>query len=342
MDDEEINSREHFGDFDKFNFFDDKHKIFNDDEDDPNKSTGLITLNSNNLIDSSNQNNQNLSNDVDIEEKFKKNDEQNEKKIKFNVIKSGIENNTKKNDRKIDDDNIRSKIKNNFLLFVIPFLNYLIFLAYRYQKVKFRKFKYKDIRNKEYIKNFLKKKFFEVILENKITSRFTTKAPELNKKYLKLFDLNDNSIVSNFLNMTMEFIYNNYFLNDASYSITCSDADIILPNYSRTYKTIIMKQEGYKINSFKLNGTLFKGDSFIMPANNVTITDVNKVASNINQKHKKKDEINTFYNFIEKLKENKEEEKYIEKINKIAKEDFISYYFNDKNKKFLSKKRKNN
>ena len=115
--------------------------------------------------------------------------------------------------RKFGDDNIRSKIKNNFLLFVFIFLNNLIYQQYGYQKILFRKLKYKDIRSKEYNKEFLQKKFYEIILDNNITSKYKKKDLELNKKHLKKIDLNDNSNISNFLNMTMKFIYNNYFLN---------------------------------------------------------------------------------------------------------------------------------
>ena len=115
--------------------------------------------------------------------------------------------------RKFGDDNIRSKIKNNFLLFVFIFLNNLIYQQYGYQKMLFRKLKYKDIRSKEYNKKFLQKKFYEIILDNNITSKYKKKDLDLNKKHLKKIDLNDNSNISNFLNMTMKFIYNNYFLN---------------------------------------------------------------------------------------------------------------------------------
>ena len=129
--------------------------------------------------------------------------------------KQGVQNsnlNENKN-RKFGDDNIRSKIKNNFLLFVFIFLNNLIYQQYGYQKMLFRKLKYKDIRSKEYNKEFLQKKFYEIILDNNITSKYKKKDLELNKKHLKKIDLNDNSNISNFLNMTMKFIYNNYFLN---------------------------------------------------------------------------------------------------------------------------------
>ena len=129
------------------------------------------------------------------------------------VQNSNLNKNKKETKRKLGDDNIRSKIKNNFLLFVFTFLNNLIYQQYGYQKILFRKLKYKDIRSKEYNKEFLQKKFYEIILDNNITSKYKKKDLELNKKHLKKFDLNDNSNISNFLNMTMKFIYNNYFLN---------------------------------------------------------------------------------------------------------------------------------
>ena len=98
-------------------------------------------------------------------------------------------------------------------MFVFIFLNNLIYQQYGYQKILFRKLEYKDIRSKEYNKEFLQKKFYEIILDNNITSKYKKKDLELNKKHLKKIDLNDNSNISNFLNMTMKFIYNNYFLN---------------------------------------------------------------------------------------------------------------------------------
>ena len=113
--------------------------------------------------------------------------------------------------RKYDDDNIRSKIKNNFLRFDFNYLNETIKEEFGHQKLLFRKIVYSDLRNKKENKEFFEKKFFELILENDISSKFKTKDPELNKKHLKKFDLNDNSKVSNFLNLTMESIYNNFF-----------------------------------------------------------------------------------------------------------------------------------
>ena len=66
----------------------------------------------------------------------------------------GVENKKEINNetRKFGDDNIRAKIKNYFLLLVFTFLNNLICQQYGYQKMKFRKLKYKDIRSKEYNK----------------------------------------------------------------------------------------------------------------------------------------------------------------------------------------------
>ena len=173
--------------------------------------------------------------------------------------------------RKYDDDNIRSKIKNNFLRFEFNYLNETIKEEFGHQKLLFRKIEYSDLRNKKENKEFIQKKFFEFILENDISSKFKTKDPELNKKHLKKFDLNDNSKVSNFLNLTMESIYNNFFLN---------------------------------------------------------------------KKHEKNKKIVFFDDFIKKLEKEEEDENYIEKIKKIAKENFISYYknYNEENGKNIKKK----
>ena len=91
------------------------------------------------------------------------------------VQNSNLNENKKKTDRKFGDDNIRSKIKNRFLSFAIIFLNYLIYQQYGYQKILFRKLEYQDIRNKKYNKKFLQKKFYEIILEYNITSKFKKK-----------------------------------------------------------------------------------------------------------------------------------------------------------------------
>ena len=173
--------------------------------------------------------------------------------------------------RKYDDDNIRSKIKNNFLRFAFNYLNETIKEEFGHQKLLFRKIEYSDLRNKKENKEFYEKKFFELILENDISSKFTKIDPERNKTHLKKFDLNDNSKVSNFLNLTMESIYNNFFLN---------------------------------------------------------------------KKHEKNEKIIFFDDFIEELENENEDENYIEKIKKIAKENFISYYknYNEENGKNIKKK----
>ena len=197
----------------------------------------------------------------------------------------------KKNRRKYDPDEIRIRIKNKLHKFSINYLNYLIRKENQNnQKVKFRKIEYKKVfgGNKEQNKKFLQKKFKEFIEENNITSKFTTKNLELNKKHLKKFDLNDKlcndnlneTKVSNFLNMTMEFIFINYFLNK---------------KHEKDYY--------------------------------------------LNQKQKK-DKIIFFDDFIEQLKNKKEDENYIEKVKQIAK-DYIKFYnnYNEKDESFLSKKR---
>ena len=259
-------------------------KNFYDDEDKSNQSTGFNSSNTNN---SSNQNNKNLKENNYENNNNNKNKRKKLKNKKTNIsIENDLNNNDISNDfpnnqnenlvnnKKIKrKDNIRSIIKNNFLIFVFVYVNYIIKEEYKYQKVLFRKPEYKEISggNKKENKEFFQKKLYEVLLENDISPKYSTKDPEQNKKNLKRFDLNDNSKVSNFLNLTMESIYNNYFLN---------------------------KKE-------KINEILF------------------------------------FDDFIEQLKNKNEDERYIEEIKKIAKEDFISYYKNykKKNEGFLSKKR---
>lgn len=131
----------------------------------------------------------------------------------------------KKNDRRREKpDEIRTRIKNKFHKFSFNYLNYLIREENKnIQKIKFRKIEYNKIYggNKKQNKEFLQKKFKDLIEENNITPKYKNKKPELNKKHLKNYDLNDNlcnnnlneSKVFNFLNLKMELIFNDYFLN---------------------------------------------------------------------------------------------------------------------------------
>ena len=62
----------------------------------------------------------------------------------------------------------------------------------------------------------------------------------------------------------------------AYYSITNTDSDISVEERARYGSTINLVSNNYRVNSFKVNGNLVNGDSFVMPAENVTITDVQK------------------------------------------------------------------
>ncbi len=131
----------------------------------------------------------------------------------------------KKNDRRREKpDLISVRIKNKFHKFSFNYLNYLIREENKNkQKIKFRKIEYNKIYggNKKQNKEFLQKKFKDLIEENNITPKYKNIKPELNKKHLKNYDLNDNlcnnnlneSKVFNFLNLKMEIIFNDYFLN---------------------------------------------------------------------------------------------------------------------------------
>ncbi len=142
-----------------------------------------------------------------------------------NINKKKLIKRIKKNDRRREKpDLIRVRIKNKFHKFSFNYLNYLIRKENdNIQKRRFRKIEYKKIfgGNKIQNKEFLQKKFKDIIEENNITPKYKNKKPELNKKHLKNYDLNDNlcnnnlneSNVSNFLNMKMEIIFNDYFLN---------------------------------------------------------------------------------------------------------------------------------
>ena len=62
----------------------------------------------------------------------------------------------------------------------------------------------------------------------------------------------------------------------AYYTITSNDSDINVPDRGRYGSTIELTLDNYRIDSFKLNGTLITGNSFVMPSENVVITDIQK------------------------------------------------------------------
>ena len=244
-------------------------QIYDKNDNKPDQPTGPETPNTNNLIEPSNQNVQNskLNENIELMIKILMKIMETRKKLILKKFKK----------RKNDNDNIRSKIKNNLFKFAFACLNDLIYQQYGgYQKMLFRKLEYKDIRKRIYIKELLQKKFYEIILDNNITPKYSVVDLELNKKHLKKLDLTDNSNVSNFLNLTMKVIYNNYFLNKKH-------------------------EKNYFLN--------------------------------------KKQDIIYFDDFIQKLKTHNEDEYYIEKFKKVAKENFISYYFNEKKKIPIKKKK---
>lgn len=63
---------------------------------------------------------------------------------------------------------------------------------------------------------------------------------------------------------------------DANYSITNTDSEITVPNTGRYGSTITLESNAYLVTSFKLNGTLVSGNSFVMPAEAVVITEITK------------------------------------------------------------------
>ena len=62
----------------------------------------------------------------------------------------------------------------------------------------------------------------------------------------------------------------------ATYSITNTDSSINVPAKGRYGSTITLTSDNYRVISFKLNGTLVNGNSFVMPAEDVAITEVEK------------------------------------------------------------------
>ncbi len=60
----------------------------------------------------------------------------------------------------------------------------------------------------------------------------------------------------------------------ANYNITCNDGNVTVPSTGRYNSTITLIPNTGVVTSFKLNGTLMEGNSFVMPADNVAITDI--------------------------------------------------------------------
>ena len=61
---------------------------------------------------------------------------------------------------------------------------------------------------------------------------------------------------------------------DANYTITNTDSSVTVQEIGKYRDTITLEKEGYSIKSFKMNNNLIMGDHFIMPCENVTITDI--------------------------------------------------------------------
>ena len=282
-----------------------KNSNLNKTNENPNQNNQI--LNNNNNENNNSNNTENKENPVELKCDKKNNSfisEENKIEPNFNTIQNNqnldLKNNNKKklikrikknSRRRNDDDEIRARIKNKFHKFSINYLNYLIRKENKNkQKRKFRKIEYKKFfgGNKIQNKEFLQKKFKDFLEENKITPKFKNVKPELNKEHLKNYDLNNNlcnnnlneSNVSNFLNMDMGSIFNNYFLN-------------------------------------KKNEKDF-----------------------LNQKRKKRDKIIFFDDFIEELRDKKEDDNYIENVKEIAK-NYVSFYNNvkEKDESISSKKR---
>ena len=281
-----------------------KNSNLNKTNENPNQNIQI--LNNNNNENNNSNNTENKENPVELKCDKKNNSfisEENKIEPNFNTIQNNqnldLKNNNKKKlikrikneRRKEKPDLIRIRIKNKFHKFSINYLNYLIRKENKNkQKRKFRKIEYKKFfgGNKKQNKEFLQKKFKDFIKENKITPKFKNVKPELNKEHLKNYDLNNNlcnnnlneSNVSNFLNMDMGSIFNNYFLN-------------------------------------KKNEKDF-----------------------LNQKRKKRDKIIFFDDFIEELRDKKEDDNYIENVKEIAK-NYVSFYNNvkEKDESISSKKR---
>ena len=282
-----------------------KNSNLNKTNENPNQNNQI--LNNNNNENNNSNNTENKENPVELKCDKKNNSfiseenkiEPNPNTIQNNQNSDSKNNNKKKSTKRIkknsrrrnDDDEIRARIKNKFHKFSINYSNYLIRKENNNkQKFKLRKIEYKKYSggNKKQNKEFLQKKFKDFIKENKITPKFKNVKPELNKEHLKNYDLNNNlcnnnlneSNVSNFLNMDMGSIFNNYFLN-------------------------------------KKNEKDF-----------------------LNQKRKKRDKIIFFDDFIEELRDKKEDDNYIENVKKVAK-NYVSFYNNvkEKDESISSKKR---
>ena len=76
---------------------------------------------------------------------------------------------------------------------------------------------------------------------------------------------------------------NNVTISDIQYTqvkydISCNDDSIEFTKYGASGENINLDSDLYRINSFKVNGTLVNGTSFVMPNSDVTISDISKDA----------------------------------------------------------------
>ena len=62
------------------------------------------------------------------------------------------------------------------------------------------------------------------------------------------------------------------------FQITNTDTTINVPNRGKYGTTITLKSNEYIITSFKVNGSLINGNSFVMPAEDVVISDIQKMS----------------------------------------------------------------
>lgn len=100
----------------------------------------------------------------------------------------------------------------------------------------------------------------------------------LNDNYeLISFKLNGNLITGNsFIMPNEDAIITDVIYKKVIYNITNSDTDITVPENAHIGDTVNLESDNYRIVSFKLNGETITGNSFVMPEEDVIITDIEK------------------------------------------------------------------
>ncbi|MBQ9318046.1 MAG: hypothetical protein IJR82_00200 [Bacilli bacterium] len=95
---------------------------------------------------------------------------------------------------------------------------------------------------------------------------------------IESFKLNGETVNGNSFIMPEEDVtISDIVYRSSTFNITNSDEDITVPENARKGTTVTLLSDNYVIVSFKLNGETITGNTFIMPEEDVIITDIEKI-----------------------------------------------------------------